>query len=104
MMNDTRVYRGKLPNKADVIIAELEPFRKNITVIVVESTYNWFWLVDLLMETGYSLHLANPTAIQKYIGPKHSDDKHNAFQQAHMLRLNILPEGFRPIPLMSFNA
>jgi transposase len=92
--NDTRVYRRKLPNKPDVILAELEPFKKNITGIVVESTFNWYWLVDLLMEAGYSLHLANPAAIQKYKGLKHSDDKHDAFWLAHMLRLNILPEGY----------
>jgi hypothetical protein len=28
---------------------------------VVESTYNWYWLVDGLMEHGYRVHLANTT-------------------------------------------
>ena len=92
--SDTRVYKRKLPNEPDVILAELEPFKKEISGIVVESTFNWYWLVDLLMEVGYSLHLANPAAIQKYKGLKHSDDKHDAFWLAHMLRLNILPEGY----------
>jgi transposase len=40
---------------------------------VVESTYNWYWLVDLLQENGYRVHLANPAAIQKYAGQKHVD-------------------------------
>jgi transposase len=92
--NDTRVYKRKLPNEPDVILAELEPFKKDISGIVVESTFNWYWLVDLLMESGYCLHLANPAAIQKYKGLKHSDDNHDAFWLAHMLRLNILPEGY----------
>jgi transposase len=91
---DTRMYKRKLPNQPDVILAEIEPFRKNISGIVVESTFNWYWLVDLLMDTGYRLHLANPAAIQKYKGLKHSDDNHDAFWLAHMLRLNILPEGY----------
>lgn len=91
---DTRLYKRKLPNEPDVILAELEPFRKGISGIVVESTFNWYWLVDLLMEAGYCLHLANPAAIQKYRGLKHSDDNHDAFWLAHMLRLNILPEGY----------
>ena len=56
---DTRVYKRKLPNHPDVILAELEPFRKDIFGIVVGSTFNWYWLVDLLMEAGYCLHLAN---------------------------------------------
>jgi transposase len=92
--SDTRVYKRKLPNEPDVILAELEPFKKDISGIVVESTFNWYWLVDLLMESGYCLHLANPAAIQKYKGLKHSDDNHDAFWLAHMLRLNILPEGY----------
>jgi transposase len=62
--------------------------------VVVESTYNWYWLVDALMTVGYHVHLANPSAIQKYSGLKHADDKHDAFWLAEMLRLNILPEGY----------
>jgi hypothetical protein len=57
-----------LPNQPDVILAELEPFKANISGIVVESTFNWYWLVDLLMDAGYCLHLANPAAIQKHKG------------------------------------
>jgi hypothetical protein len=83
-----------LPNKPDVILAELEPFKANISGIVVESTFNWYWFVDLLMDIGYCLHLANPAAIQKYKGLKHSDDNHDAFWLGHMLRLKILPEGY----------
>jgi transposase len=62
--------------------------------VVVESTYNWYWLVDGLMAAGFAVHLANPAAIQKYNGLKHADDKHDAFWLAEMLRLDILPEGY----------
>src|SRR6056297_1486252 len=70
---DNRVYRKKLPNQPDVILAELEPYRTFLTGIVVESTFNWYWLVDLLMDEGYRMHLANPAGIQKYKGLKHAD-------------------------------
>ena len=50
--NDTRVYKRKLPNQPEVILAELEPYRDKIEGIVVESTFNWYWLVDLLMAEG----------------------------------------------------
>jgi transposase len=46
------------------------------------------------MEEGYRMHLANPAGIQKYKGLKHSDDRHDAFWLAHLLRLGILPEGY----------
>lgn len=91
---DRRIFEKKLPNSADVVLAELAPFKHELAGLVVESTFNWYWLVDLLMDHGYRLHLANPAGIQKYKGLKHSSDRHDAFWLAHLLRLNILPEGF----------
>lgn len=91
---DKRIYQKRLPNMADVILAELEPYRENLAGVVVESTFNWYWLVDLLMDHGYRVHLANPAAFQQYKGLKHSDDKHDAFWLAQLLRLGILPEGY----------
>ena len=91
---DRRIYKRRLPNMPDVILAELEPFRKDLQGVVVESTFNWYWLVDLLLDNGIRVHLANPAGIQKYKGLKHSTDKHDAFWLAHLLRLGILPEGY----------
>jgi len=62
--------------------------------VVVESTYNWYWLVDRLQEEGYKVHLANPSAIKQYEGLKHKDDKWDSFWLAHLRRLNILKEGY----------
>ena len=89
-----RVFKKKLPNELALIRQTLGPFRGELVGIAVESTYNWYWLVDGLMEEGYRVHLANPSAIQKYSGMKHSDDRHDAFWLAEMLRLGILPEGY----------
>lgn len=88
------MYRKRLRNDLAVVARSLEPYRKSLCGIVVESTYNWYWLVDSLMDLGYTLHLANTGAIQKYIGLKHSDDTSDALWLADMLRLNILPEGY----------
>ena len=89
-----RAFNKKLPNDPVVIIDTLRPFRNDITDIAVESTYNRYWLVDLLMAEGDKVHLANPSAIQKYSGLKYSDDRHDAFWLAEMMRLGILPEGY----------
>lgn len=88
-----REAKKRLPNDIGQILQFLEPYKVQIAGIVVESTYNWYWLVDGLMEAGYQVHLANTTAIQKYSGMKYSDDKDDAFWLAEMLRLNILPTG-----------
>jgi transposase len=89
-----RVFKKKLPNDLALVRDTLKPFQEELTGIAVESTYNWYWIVDGLMEKGYKVHLANPSAIQQYSGLKHSDDQHDAFWLAEMLRLGILPEGY----------
>ena len=89
-----RMEQKKLPNDLSVILEYLKPHQKEIVGIVVESTFNWYWLVDGLMDAGYKVHLANPSAIQQYSGLKYVDDKHDAFWLAQMLRLEILPEGY----------
>ena len=89
-----RVLMKKLPNEASAILETLKSMKRRIVGLVVESTYNWYWLVDLLMKEGYKVHLANTSAIQKYSGMKHADDQDDAFWLCDMLRLNILPEGY----------
>jgi transposase len=89
-----RVLMKKLPNEASVILETLKSMKRRIVGLVVESTYNWYWLVDLLMEAGYKVHLANPSAIQKYSGLKHAEDVHDAFWLAEQLRLGVLPVGY----------
>lgn len=88
-----RIHRKKILNEPEAILQDLEPYRSEIMGIAVESTYNWYWLVDMLQAEGYRMHLANPAAIQQYSGLKHLDDRHDAFWLAEMLRLGILPEG-----------
>ncbi len=88
------VFQKKNPNDLERILNSFEPFKEQIKGIVVESTFNWYWLVDGLMESDYKVHLANTTAIQQYSGLKHCDDKSDALWLAEMLRLKILPEGY----------
>lgn len=91
---DQKVFGKRLPNTLEDVLKALEPFKNDLEGVVVESTYNWYWLVDGLQESGYQVHLANPSAIKQYEGLKYTDDKWDSFFLAHMLRLNILPEGY----------
>jgi len=90
---DRVVYQKRLPNDLALILKELCVYQSELEGIVVESTYNWYWLVDGLMEQGYKLHLANTAAIQQYEGLKYTDDHSDARWLAHLLRLDVLPEG-----------
>ena len=89
-----RIYKRKVPNLIKAVLLEMEPFKDNTQGVVVESTFNWYWLVDGMMEAGYKLHLANPSAIKQYEGLKHTDDYHDAFHLANLLQMDILPEGY----------
>jgi transposase len=89
-----KIFKKRLSNDPRVVLDNLQPFQKEMIGIVVESTYNWYWLVDSLMGEGYQVHLANPAAIEQYSGLKHAGDQHDAFWLADMLRLGILLEGY----------
>ena len=92
--NDNRLYSKRHENRIEAVLKALDPFKKTLRGIVVESTYNWYWLVDGLQEQGFKVHLANPSAIQTYSGLKHTDDKWDSFWLAHLLRLGILAQGY----------
>lgn len=91
---DQVVYQKRLPNDLPTILEPLAPHHTEIKGLVVESTSNWYWLVDGLMEAGYRVHLANPAAMQQYSGLQYSDDHSDARWLAHLLRLGVLPEGY----------
>jgi transposase len=89
-----RVLRQKrLPNKIEAFVAELEPYRASLQGVAVESTFNWYWLVDGLLEHRFPALLVNTAAIQQYEGLKSVDDPYDAWFLAHMMRLGILPTG-----------
>jgi transposase len=91
---DRIVFNKRLPNDLGQIRAALEAHQEELAGVVIESTYNWYWLVDGLMDTGYRVHLAHPSAIKKYEGLKHSGDFADAAYLAQLLRLGLLAEGY----------
>ena len=46
------IYRKWLSNDLPTILEQLAPYHTEMKGLVVESTYNWYWLVDGLMELG----------------------------------------------------
>jgi transposase len=91
---DQVIYQRRLANYLPTILEQLAPYHSDIRGVVVESTYNWYWLVDGLMAADYRVHLANPGAMQQYSGLKYPDDHSDARWLAHLLRLGVLPEGY----------
>ena len=88
------IFKNRYRNDLSTILAVLAPFKDELEGVAVESTFNWYWLVDGLMDAGYPVRLANPAAMKEYKGLKHKDDKKSALWLANLLRLKILPEGY----------
>lgn len=86
--------RKKSPCEPAAILDAFAPFKQDILGIAVESTFNWYWLVDGLMDAGYRVHLVNTSAVKQYEGLKYTDDNTDTFWLAHLLRLGILPTGY----------
>lgn len=95
VIDDTdKILRQKrLPNRLDAFVSELEPYRSGLHGVAVESTFNWYWLVDGLMDHSFPLQLVNTAAVVQYEGLKHGDDDSDSFHTAHLMRLGILPTG-----------
>src|SRR5262249_6508991 len=88
------VLQKRLPNDLGEIRSSLEPPREELAGVGIGGTYNWYWLVDGLMDAGYRVHLAHPSAIKKYEGLKYSGDFADARYLGHLLRLGLLAEGY----------
>ena len=86
-----RVMHKKLPCQLSAILEALAPYQSRITQVAVESTYNWYWLVDGLEDHGYPVVLANPAKMKQYDGLKHTDDVSDAYFLCELMRLGILP-------------
>jgi transposase len=91
---DRVVFAKRLANDLEAILMALRSCAGSILGVAVESTYNWYWLVDGLQDAGYRVHLVNTAAVKVYDGLKHSGDFSDARHLAHLLRLGILPEGY----------
>jgi transposase len=87
-----RVMHRKLDCELKAVTDFLEPLKAQLQSLAVESTFNWYWLVDGLRAQGYPIDLANPAKIEQYDGIKHVNDQDDAYHLAELQRLKILPK------------
>lgn len=91
---DRTMFAKRLSNDLAAIIAALRSCAGTVRGVAVESTYNWYWLVDGLQDAGFVVQLVNTAAVKQYDGLKHGGDFQDARHLAHLLRLGILPTGY----------
>lgn len=61
--------------------------------VVIEATYGWYWVVDMLQDLGATVHLAAPKALN-WGDRRVKNDVIDATDLADMLRMNRLPEAW----------
>jgi len=88
-----KVKEENLNNDLPLILAFLKPFGKDVH-IVIESTINWYWIVDGLQEAGYNVKLAHTLGLHMITGAKVKTDRRDAFKLAKLLRMGEIPEAY----------
>jgi transposase len=83
----------KVPNDLDRIIRLLEPYRAALK-IVVESTFNWYWIVDGLRAAGFDVCLAHTLGLYMITGAKVKTDRRDAFSLAKLLLAGVIPPAY----------
>jgi transposase len=92
--NGKRRRHRRLSCDLEAVLELIQPEKRRLKTIAIESTFNWYWLVDGLQNEGYPVVLANPAQMPQYRGLKHSADEDDAWWLAEMARLDILPTGY----------
>jgi transposase len=90
---DTIHLKEKVPNRLEGIVYRLSSFSPRPSV-VVESTLNWYWLVDGLQEAQFDVKLGHTLGLYMITGAKVKTDRRDAFSLARLLRLNAVPEAY----------
>lgn len=88
------VFRRRVKTNLAAVNTALDPYWPQIQAMGVESTFNWYWLVDGLREQGHNVKLGNPAQMKQYNGLKSTDDRSDARWLAELIRLDIFPESY----------
>ena len=84
---------AKLRHDLPGIIKLLEPYKANLK-IVVESTFNWYWLVDGLQAKGFEVVLAHTLGLYLITGAKVKTDRRDAYSLSKLLLVGAVPVAY----------
>lgn len=78
----------------------LDELRPQPLEVAFEATFGWGWFADFLAELGIPAHMAHPLATKAISSARVKNDAVDAKTLAHLLRTNLLPEGWiAPTPV-----
>jgi transposase len=87
------MVQQKLSNDLRQISQLLKPYKANLK-IVVESTFNWYWLIDGLQAEGFEVVLAHTLGLYLITGAKVKTDRRDAYALAKLLLVGAIPAAY----------
>src|SRR5437762_12516075 len=87
------MVQQKLRNELPRICQLLEPYKGDLK-IVVESTFNWYWLIDGLQAEGFDVVLAHTLGLYLITGAKVKTDRRDAYSLAKLLLVGAVPAAY----------
>jgi transposase len=60
--------------------------------VVVEATWGWYWVADLLADAGFVVHLAHPLGVKGFENRRVKNDDKDGILLADLLRTGSLQE------------
>jgi transposase len=88
-----KVLEVKTTNNLEHIKLLLGPYQADLQ-IVVESTFNWYWLVDGLQAAGFQVVLAHTLGLHMITAAKVKTDRRDAFALAKLLLAGLIPTAY----------
>jgi len=79
------------PAEMQQLIDELRP---QPIQVAFEATFGWGWFANLLAELGIPAHMAHPLKTKAVSSARVKNDAVDAKMLAHLLRADLLPEGW----------
>lgn len=87
------LVQQKVANDLAMIDRMMLPYKEHLQ-IVVESTFNWYWLVDGLKDRGYDVCLAHTLGLYMITGAKVKTDRRDALALAKLLKAGMIPKAY----------
>ena len=91
---DKRVFDKRLDNDLSMTLEVLSPYRETLKGLAVESTFNWYWLIDGLCVTCYTPFTINTWCVKSY-APYFAhlfDQLSNRLSESRPTRFCVRPE------------
>jgi len=86
--------KSKVSNQREAFLKFLSSYPPSDSQVVMEATWNWYWLWDLLEERGYQLQMAHPLKTKAIASARIKTDRIDSEILAHLSRSNLVPQAY----------